>query len=103
MLSQWESRANELKYTGKPLAPGSPDKDRWFNENSDVGGSGFFQFDLSSTTDPKRTLMGIHAGRMDKGGYTWWTHGCIRTTPVGSSYLFDIYHGSGSLPPLFVH
>ena len=80
-----------------------PDEDRWFNENSDVGGSGFFQFDLSSTTDPKRTLMGIHAGRMDKGGYTWWTHGCIRTTPVGSSYLFDIYHGSGSLPPLFVH
>jgi hypothetical protein len=44
--------------------------------------------------DQLRTGMGIHAGRLDKGGYTYWTKGCIRTTEEAMECL-DYWVGEG--------
>ncbi|MCX6544155.1 MAG: hypothetical protein NTV05_07030 [Acidobacteria bacterium] len=49
--------------------------------NSRLGTYGIFAVEPFMGEDGgMHTGVGIHSGRLNRGGYLWWTNGCIRTT-----------------------
>jgi RHS repeat-associated protein len=61
------------------------------SHNGPFGPGGIFRLVNFVGADGKvHTGVGLHAGRANKGGYTWWTNGCIRTTEPAISYLTSL-------------
>lgn len=61
--------------------------ERFTTHKNDTPNSPFGSFGNVIFTVPGRTDMGIHSGRADKGGPSYWTKGCIRTTDDGVEAL----------------
>ena len=55
------------------------------------GPYGIFRLNPFTGDDNRRhEAIGIHSGRLAQGGYTYWTHGCIRTTDEAMKAISDL-------------
>lgn len=77
--------------------------DSWYNAHTDLdtnsayGSHGNFIFEV-----PGHEGMGVHSGRTDRGGPTYNTHGCIRTTDEATEQINQT-HATDPLTTITVH
>jgi len=71
--------------------------------SDDAYGSRYGQFGNFKYPSSDYPNAGIHSGREYSGGWQHVTKGCIRTTPIGTYYLYKMWSTYNCLPPLNVH